>query len=206
MTSRHPPSLPLALLERCVPGNEPLVGDLLEQWRARSAAWLWRQVLFAVLSAMVLQLRTTPRLIAERVLIATAMLALLGFYTLVAAALMNRVIALSDAWFPQTGRYQELQLYFAVPAVAGAVLMGHMIGRLHHSHRVLCVLGCSAAATSAACLNVYLFVPNALLQPLVPHAATQIVLGMLFIAGLFIGIGSTRQLACVCQLQRSGPQ
>jgi hypothetical protein len=51
-------------------------------------------------------------------------------------------------------------------------------------------LGCSVTATVAACLNLYLFVPNVLLLPLAPHAATQIAAGMLVIAGLFVGINS----------------
>ena len=122
------------------------------------------------------------------------MLALLGFYTVVVATLMTRLIALSDAWYPQTGRYQELQFYFVIPAFAAAILIGRAIGRLHHDHRVICMLGCSVAATTAACLNLYLFVPNVLLLPLAPHAATQIALGMIFVAGLFVGIDS--RVAC----------
>jgi len=189
MKSRQPSWFAVALLEQCVPDNDALIGDVLEEWPRRSDAWLWRQALFAVIAQGVLGMRTKPRLTAERVLITAAMLALLGFYTVVVATLMNRVIALSGAWLPQTGRYQDLQWYFAVPAFAAAVLMGRMIGRLRQTHRVMCVLGCSATATIAACLNLYLFVPDALAQPLVPHAATQIVLGMVLIAGLFIGIG-----------------
>ena len=39
--SGQPPWLALALLERCVPDNEPLVGDLLETFVNRSDAWFW---------------------------------------------------------------------------------------------------------------------------------------------------------------------
>jgi hypothetical protein len=189
MKSRQPPWFALVLLEHCVPDNDALIGDVLEEWPTRSNAWLWRQALSAVLAQGVLGMRTKPRLTAERLLITTAMLAVLGFYTVVVATLVNRVIVLSGGWLPHTGRYQDLQLYFTVPAFAGAVLMGRVIGSLHQAHRVMCALGCSATATVAACLNIYLFVPQALSQPLVPHAATQIALGMVFIAGLFVGIG-----------------
>jgi hypothetical protein len=190
MKASQPPRLALALLERCVPDNEPLVGDLLEDRLKRSDAWFWRQVVFALLSYTFLLVRTKPFLTTERVLVTTAMLALLGLYTVVVATLMTRLIVLSDAWFPQTGRYEALQLYFTVPAFAAAIVMGRVIRRLHHGHRVMRVLGCSVTASAAACLNLYLFVPNALLQPLVPHAATQIAVGMVFIAGLFVGIDS----------------
>jgi hypothetical protein len=60
MKAGHPPRLPLALLERCVPDNDPLVGDLLEGWLERSDAWFWRQVVLAVLSRTALQVRTNP--------------------------------------------------------------------------------------------------------------------------------------------------
>lgn len=190
MKAGQPPRLALALLERYVPDNEPLVGDLLEAFINRSDAWFWRQAAFAVLARTVCQLRTRPFLTAERVLITAAMLVLLGFYTAVIATLVTRLIVLSDTWYPQTGRYQEVQFYFVIPAFAAAILMGRAIGRLHHEHRAMCVLGCSVAATAAACLNLYLFVPNVLVLPLAPHAATQIALGMVFIAGLFVGIDS----------------
>jgi hypothetical protein len=199
MKAGHPPRLALALLDRCVPDEEPLIGDLLEERLRRSDAWFWRQVVFTVLSRTVLHVRTKPFLAAERVLVTTAIFALLGFCTVVVATLMTRLIVLGNAWSPQTGRYQALQLYFTVPAFAGAILMGRAIGRLHHNHRVICVLGCSITATIASCLNLYLFVPNVLLQPLVPHAATQIAVGVVFIAGLFVGIG----LGSLCEPQSS---
>jgi hypothetical protein len=44
------PRLALALLDRFAPGNEPLAGDLLEEYeRGRSSLWLWRQVLAAII-------------------------------------------------------------------------------------------------------------------------------------------------------------
>jgi hypothetical protein len=52
MTSLQPPRLAVALLNRLVPENEPLAGDVLEEFRARrSRLWLWRQVLVAVACA-----------------------------------------------------------------------------------------------------------------------------------------------------------
>jgi len=49
MTTRRPPRLALALLERARPGDEPLAGDLVEAFeRGRSVAWFWWQVLAAM--------------------------------------------------------------------------------------------------------------------------------------------------------------
>jgi preprotein translocase subunit SecY len=49
MTEQQPPALATWLLKRAARGNEPLVGDLLEEYRrGRSAVWYWRQVLTTV--------------------------------------------------------------------------------------------------------------------------------------------------------------
>jgi hypothetical protein len=45
----NPPRLALALLNRFVPDDEPLTGDLIEEFAAgRSRAWFWRQTIAAV--------------------------------------------------------------------------------------------------------------------------------------------------------------
>src|ERR1700683_790649 len=49
MTTRRPPRLALALLDRDGPGDEPLAGDLVEAFeRGRSVAWFWWQGLAAM--------------------------------------------------------------------------------------------------------------------------------------------------------------
>lgn len=49
MTAVQPPRLAVALLNRFVPDNEPLAGDLVEEFRRRrSRLWFWRQVLVAI--------------------------------------------------------------------------------------------------------------------------------------------------------------
>jgi hypothetical protein len=49
MKNVQPPRLAVALLSRFLPDNEPLVGDLLEEFAARkSRVWLWRQVILAL--------------------------------------------------------------------------------------------------------------------------------------------------------------
>ena len=48
----QPSRLALSLLQRHLPENEPLVGDLLEQFQERpSQLWLWWQVLRAIAAA-----------------------------------------------------------------------------------------------------------------------------------------------------------
>ena len=178
------------LLEWFVPDNEALTGDLLEESRERSATWLWRQVLFAVLGQAIVRVRTSPRMTAEGILIATALLALLGFQAVVGATLMNHLLVLSDPAWGQTGQYQAWQRYVIVPSLAVAVLMGRVISRLHRTHRVAAVLALSVSATIATSLNLLLFVPNVFLQPFLPQAGAQTLVATVFIAALFAGIGS----------------
>jgi uncharacterized protein (TIGR03435 family) len=49
MTRRHAPRTAVRLLERFLPGNDALIGDLLEEFERRQApAWFWAQTLVAV--------------------------------------------------------------------------------------------------------------------------------------------------------------
>ena len=50
MTGKQPPALATWILKRTARANEPLIGDLLEEYqRGRSAVWYWRQVLTTVI-------------------------------------------------------------------------------------------------------------------------------------------------------------
>jgi hypothetical protein len=53
MKTSNPPWLAVALLQHAAGSNEPLVGDLLEQFAVRrSRFWFWRQVLFAIVVSL----------------------------------------------------------------------------------------------------------------------------------------------------------
>jgi hypothetical protein len=183
--------LAMSLLLLVLPDEQPLAGDLCEVAPERSAAWLWRQVLLALPAHLLLALRTRPRAVVETALVSTAMLALLGFHALVVASLLNHLLVLNDVrWIAATGRFHQWQGYTVLPAFLTAVVMGRFTGRFHRDHRVAAILLLAASATTAAFLNLLLFVPGVLLRPFVPSAALQTAISMVFVAGLFVGIAS----------------
>jgi hypothetical protein len=188
--TRRPSPLAVALLDRFV-ANEALKGDLVEQSGERSRRWLWHQVAVAIVGHAVTCFRTAPRLGTEAMLVATAMLALIGFNAVVVANLLSQLFLLSDAdWILHSGRYAGRQIHATGPLFAAAVLSGRAIGAFHREHRVWAILGCGLSASTAAFVNFYLFVPTVPLHPFIPSPAQQTVVALLFAGGLFIGISS----------------
>ena len=191
MTRSRRLPLAIALLAWLLPDDEALLGDLLEASEGRSRMWLWQQVLLAAPTRLVVALRAHPRASIETALVSTAMLALLGFYAVVAATLINHLLVLNDPrWAAATGGFRQWQWYATLPAFAAATATGRLIGRFHHEHRIAAVLVFGASATAAAFLNLLLFVPDAFLRPFVQSTALQTAISMVFIAGLFVGIAS----------------
>lgn len=190
MSARKPSPIAVLLLDRFV-ASEALRGDLIESSAERSTAWFWHQVLAALLAQAIWSVRTTPRLTTESVLVATAMLALIGFNAVVVANLLSQLFLLNDgAWILESGRYAGWQIYATVPLFAIAVMSGRAIGAFHREHRVWAILGCSLSASTAAFVNFYLFVPSVPLQPFIPNPAQQTAVALLFAGGLFMGISS----------------
>ena len=190
MSARPPSPFAVHLLDRFLV-NEALKGDLVESARDRSAAWFWHQAMCALLAQTWSCIRTTPRMTTEAILVATAMLALIGFNAVVVANLLSQLLLLNDAdWILHSGRFAGWQIYAAVPLFAAAVLSGHAIGAFHREHRVWAIVGCGLSASTAAFVNFYLFVPSVPLQPFIPSPAQQTIVALLFAGGLFIGISS----------------
>ena len=196
MTAGQPPRLALALLVWSVPDNEPLTGDLIEASRDRSAGWFWRQVLFVILARATVGIRTEPRPTIQALLVALALLAILGFHAVVAANLLGHLLVLNDVtWLEVTGRYQHWQLPSTLLSFTAALLIGRIVGGFHREHRIAAVLAFSTSATAGAFFNLYFFVPRMLLQPLLPRAELQTMVAMVFVAGLLAGSASRRNVA-----------
>jgi hypothetical protein len=191
MNTRRPSRLAVALLDHCIPGNDPLTGDLIETAHHRGDAWFWRQVLLAILTRPLSAWRADRGSTTATALVALSLLAVIGFQAVVAASLVNQLLILNDpSWLASRGHYQSLQPWFAFGSVIAAALAGRAIGAIHRMHRVSAVLAFGACATLLAVLHLLLFIPNAPLEPLLPQPAVQTAVTMLFVGGLFAGMGS----------------
>src|SRR5215203_3674669 len=78
---RRPPRLASLLLERFAPGNDPLRGDLEEEFASgRTSAWYWRQVISTIAQQGPLAVRARGLVAAENFVTGIITLVLIGFY------------------------------------------------------------------------------------------------------------------------------
>ena len=185
--ARRPSRLAIALLDRFV-SNEALKGDLVEQSLDRSGTWLWHQAVRAVLSEAISSLRSTPRSTAEELLMAMAMLTLIGFNAVVAATLLDRLLLLNEVPWTLRAASHTGQLYAIAVLLPATVLGGRAIGRLHRHHRVWSILGCGLVASTATFVCFQPVLRAAPLQPFLPSPLQQTAIALLLAAGLFAGI------------------
>jgi hypothetical protein len=94
MTVKAIPRLRIAVLNWFLDDNEPLAGDLIEEYEHRSRTWFWRQLMIAVLIRIVLGLAETLRDPARMVaaLASAAMFLVLCFQVVVAGSLLAIVL------------------------------------------------------------------------------------------------------------------
>jgi hypothetical protein len=130
MKTVQPPRLAVVLLEHFAADNEPLVGDLLEEFGVRqSRTWFWRQVLYALLTGSFRHHDARPlRLLEEH--------ASLDFAPLHPRTLPPAPINLSASPIPDIGGLGLVALgslvavvrpevvWLALPTIAAGVLLG----------------------------------------------------------------------------------
>jgi len=190
---RTPPLLARLLLDRLAPDNEPLRGDLDEEFvGGRSRAWYWQQTLSLIAAEGTLRFRARAIQRVESYVTGFITLTLVGFYAVF-------VINVTD-WLL---RFEGVRILMRLPdafglvnglapmlAVALGAATGHLIAAGHMKHRVLAVVAfggttmlCAATALKAASIASAstLFMPA-----LVPQVATT----AMFVLGLVGGLAA----------------
>lgn len=114
MNAHHPSRLALAVFDCFVADNEPLKGDLIEEFETRrSQWWLWRQVIGAIVCQR--GLRALPRERTDLIVLGAAVLVLLSFEAVFMLASMHAPLV----------------------AIAASVPTAWLISRFHQRHYAL---------------------------------------------------------------------
>jgi hypothetical protein len=194
MTTRRPARLTLMILNGFLAGNEPLTGDLLEEFdNGRSQWWLFRQTAAAALY----EIKPTPGTMRgdmSTVLLGAGLLAVLSLEVVMVANVLHRFVFGP----PFEGISGSLYLLHRnminppAPAIVGpagnwalaltvalaivvSTTWGFMIARLHDGHRQRSVALLTTAVFVSAALNIGFTL------------GIQVVITAVFIAGLIVG-------------------
>jgi hypothetical protein len=182
MSVRQPSRLALFVFDQVVSNNEPLKGDLIEEFEmGRSQWWLWRQVVGALLRQPDLR-GTRPDLL----ILGAAVLTLVTFEAVFVTNVMHRLLFGGRAQdltgylyqMPAAVRYPPAQTpvewMLVAVCIAASVPIGWVIARFHH-HYALSLIAFAVSVTSCAALN---------LQSLL---VIQFLTMMLFVVGVLTG-------------------
>jgi hypothetical protein len=188
MTHQRPSRLALAVFDRFIPDNDPLRGDLLEEFECRrSQWWLWRQVLGAAISRRPL---IRPRQTLAMTVLGAALLVLASFEAVFAVNVVRRLIfgpAMPDItgyfFLWQKGASIPTRPPLAVPvswipallSVAASMPAGWMIAAFHQQHKSLVVALFTVSVALCAVFNLG--------SPFTSQFVTMLV----FVMGLLIG-------------------
>jgi hypothetical protein len=182
MSTRQPPRL-AALLIKHVAANEPLLGDLHEEYQAgRSDAWYWQQAWSAVCA----QLRRTDLrevFAAKSRLMQCVMIGLISV-CVVFSVKLTAVVVLDEAVLNMViGPYGLRELTRLALSFALSLPAGLAIAKLHEHSRAGAVLAFATVVPAWAFANVYLLDGRGDLNAMLPHAVALVV----FILGLLMG-------------------
>ena len=182
MRPRTPPRMATALLNQFA-ANDPLAGDIQEEYGAgRSAIWYWRQVLMAVVIALLRRGDWHDLFAAQGMLMQWIMLALVSVcavFTVKVTAWMLFHEGIVGLLEPSALR----ELVRVGLAFTTAVVAGVAIARLHTHSRGAAVLAFSTAVTLWASGNLYLLDGEGNLDSALSHVLASLV----FVCGLLVG-------------------
>lgn len=118
MSASHPSRIALAVFDYFISNNDPLKGDLIEEFPVRrSQAWLWRQVLCAIV-CQPWPLRFTASGDVQLRVLAAGMLALLAFEAVFVTNAIHRFLFGPPVQDIRGYAYLMPPMFHPVPAAA----------------------------------------------------------------------------------------
>jgi hypothetical protein len=183
MRPENPPRFATLLL-KAFTDNEPLVGDLHEEYHAgRSRAWYWRQALMAVFVAPLRRGDVHELFAVQGVFMQVVMLALISVCAVFTMKFMA-VVMFDDAVTRMlVGPRGAREFVRVVVSFALAMPIGLAIARVHAWDRRAAVLAFSTTMALWAFVNLYLLNGVRNLDSALPH----VVASLMFIVGLLAG-------------------
>jgi hypothetical protein len=183
MRSQHPPRLAALLLQLFAP-NEPLAGDLHEEYLAgRSAVWYWRQVMSAILFGPARRIEMHELFAVQNMFMQCVMLALVSVCVVFTVKYIAVVMFEESLMRALVGPRGARELFRFVMSFSVAIPIGIAIARLHVRSRRAAVLAFSTIVPLWAFVNVFLLNGHGNLDSALPHVIASLV----FIAGLLSG-------------------
>ena len=191
--ARRPPRLASFLLERLAPGNDPLRGDLEEEFASgRTSAWYWAQVMSAIAQQGPLALRARGLVAAENFVTGIITLVLIGFYAVFVVNVTEWLLRFEGLlvwkWIPNA--LGPLDGMASVLTFALGLAIGRWISTRRRANRVALVVAfggatmlCASAALKAVSMAVD---PGAFL----PGILSQVVMTAPFVIGLIGGVSA----------------
>lgn len=199
MTAKQPPRLATLLIRHCS-ANEPLAGDLYEEYQAgRTDGWYWRQALAAVATEWRM-LDIHELFAAKGLFMQGVMLALISVCAVLSVKLIGVVILDEAIMHTLIGPYGMRELSRLVLSFTVAVPVGVMIARLHERSRGSAVMAFATTVPVWAFANVYLLDGTGSLDAMLPHAVAL----LLFIIGMLTGAVHVHLPVSRAPLQRGG--
>jgi hypothetical protein len=185
--------LVVGLLERGVPDADALAGDLLEECRHRSLLWICRQVAGAIAVHAVGRIRQAGGTWGPAAAHALAVYGALALYVVFAANVIARVLV--GAGLAPAALARPWHLLDMLGSLLAAVVIGHLVGRLHRRHRVTAVVTSGVSLTASSLVHAYLLMPDLTRPAFLPAPGLQVFLAVLFLGGLMAGAATSRLAA-----------
>ena len=190
---RRPPRLASWLLEQLAPGNDPLRGDLEEEFaNGRTGAWYWRQVVAAVAQQGPLSVRARGLVAAENFVTGIITLVLIGFYAVFVVNVTEWLLRFEGVrvweWIPNAlGPFNGLAALLTFALGLGA---GRWIGSNDRAHRVAMIVAFGGA--TMLCATVALKAVSMTLDSgkFLPDILSQVSMTAPFVIGLIGGVSA----------------